>query len=231
MKIELLEFSTLPSTSTYARENASSLHLPSLIIADSQTNGRGRQGKSFYSPAQSGLYMTLAFESENVFPLITPAAAVAVCEATEEISGIRPQIKWVNDIFYQGKKVCGILSELIKHNGKNLFLIGIGINLTTDNFPEELDCAGSFNKAFDKKALAENISKKILEYTELPDNEKIVSEYKKRLFILGKEISFSENGTDFTAKVKDINEWCNLITELPDGSEKILLSGEISIKI
>lgn len=227
----MLEFDVLPSTSTYAREKASTLRLPSLIIANSQTNGRGRQGKSFYSPAESGLYMTLAFESDKVFPLITPAAAVAVCETIEEFSEIRPQIKWVNDIFYNSKKVCGILSELIKHNGKNLFLIGIGINLTTADFPEDLDCAGSLDKALSKKDLAENISKKILTYAESPDNEKVVSEYRKRLFIIGREITFSENGIGFTAKVKSINEWCNLITELPDGTEKILSSGEISIKI
>ena len=227
----MLKFDVLPSTSTYARENVSSLRLPSLITADAQTNGRGRQGKSFYSPAGSGLYMTLAFESDRFFPLITPAAAVAVCEAIEEISEIRPQIKWVNDIFYRGKKVCGILSELIKHNGKNLFLIGIGINLTTSEFPEELDCAGGLDKAFNKKRLAVSICEKILDYTVSPDDEKIISGYANRLFIVGREITFSENGTAFTVKVKGINEHCNLITELPNGTEKILSSGEISIKI
>lgn len=230
-KIDITEFDVIPSTSTYAKENAASLNLPSLIIANSQTNGRGRQGKSFYSPAESGLYMTLVFEVDKSFPLITPAAAVAVCEAIEEKSQIKPQIKWVNDIFYNGKKVCGILSEAAKCCGKTLYLIGIGINLTTAEFPEELDMAGSFDIAFDKKDLAESISKKILDYIASPDNGKITEEYKKRLFIIGREIAFTQNGVDFTARVKDINEFCHLITELPDGKEKTLLSGEISIKI
>lgn len=229
--IEIKEFDVLASTSTYAKENAELLSLPSLIIAKKQTNGRGRQGKSFYSPAESGLYMTLVFEVKKAFPLITPAAAVAVCEAVEEISQLKPHIKWVNDIFYKGKKVCGILSETAKCGGKTLYIIGIGINLTTAEFPEELDMAGSFNICVDRKALAERISNKILDYIASPDDERITDEYRKRLFIIGKEIEFTQNGIDYTAKVKGINEFCHLITELPDGSEKTLLSGEISIRI
>lgn len=230
-KIETMHFSVLNSTSTYAKENVSSLNLPSLIIADSQTNGRGRQGKSFYSPADSGLYMTLVFEVEKSFPLITPAAAVAVCEALEETAQINSQIKWVNDVYLNGKKVCGILSEATKCNGNALYIIGIGINLTTEIFPEDLTVAGSLGVSLDKAELAEKISKKILDYIDSPDDKRIIQEYKKRLFIIGRDISFTQNGIDFTAKVKDINEFCHLITELPDGTEKVLLSGEISIRI
>ncbi len=230
-RINTVVFDVIPSTNTYAKENAASLSLPSLIIANHQTNGRGRQGKSFYSPADSGLYMTLVFEVKKAFPLITPAAAVAVCEAIEDVSQFKPQIKWVNDIFYNGKKVCGILSETTKCDSKTLYIIGIGINLTTDNFPEELDMAGSFLTDFNKNELAESISKRILDYTESPDNGRIAEEYRKRLFVIGREIEFTESGVDYTAKVKDINEFCHLITELPDGGEKVLLSGEISIRI
>lgn len=230
-RFDIIEFDVIPSTNTYAKENAASLALPSLLIANHQTNGRGRQGKSFYSPADSGLYMTLIFEVKKAFPLVTPAAAVAVCEAIEETSQLKPQIKWVNDIFFNSKKVCGILSETTKCDGKTLYIIGIGINLTTDEFPEELDMAGSFATAFDKKELAESISKRILDYTDSPDDERIINEYRKRLFIIGREITFTENGVDYTAKVKDINEFCHLITELSDGGEKTILSGEISIRI
>lgn len=230
-KLETVKLNTVSSTSTYAREHISTLSLPSLITAECQTNGRGRQGKSFYSPADSGLYMTLAFESERPLPLITPAAAVAVCETVEEISSIRPSIKWVNDIFLSGKKVCGILSEALSVNGKTVYLIGIGINLTTSDFPKELDIAGSLNLETDKQALAENISRRILDFAQNGDGKQTVDEYRKRLFILGGEITFTENNNVYKATAKDINEFCNLIVELPDGSEKLLSSGEISIKI
>ena len=230
-KLETVKLNTVSSTSTYARENISSLSLPSLITADCQTNGRGRQGKSFYSPADSGLYMTLAFEVQKPLPLITPAAAVAVCETIEEISAIRPSIKWVNDIFLNGKKVCGILSEALISNGKTVYLIGIGINLTTSEFPKELDIAGSLNLETDKQLLAESISNRILDFAQNGDGELTVNEYRKRLFILGRDITFTENNKEYRATVKDINEFCNLIVELPDGNKKILSSGEISIKI
>ena len=175
--------------------------------------------------------MTLAFEVQKPLPLITPAAAVAVCETIEEISAIRPSIKWVNDIFLNGKKVCGILSEALILNGKTVYLIGIGINLTTSEFPKELDIAGSLNLETDKQLLAESISNRILDFTQNGDGELTVNEYRKRLFILGREIAFTENNKEYRATVKDINEFCNLIVELPDGNEKILSSGEISIKI
>ena len=230
-KLETVKLNTVSSTSTYARENISSLSLPSLITADYQTNGRGRQGKSFYSPADSGLYMTLAFEVQKPLPLITPAAAVAVCETIEEISAIRPSIKWVNDILLNGKKVCGILSEALISNGKTVYLIGIGINLTTSEFPKELDIAGSLNLETDKQLLAESISNRILDFAQNGDGELTVNEYRKRLFIIGKKITYEKNGNAFEATVCGINEKCNLIVQTDSLNTDILSSGEISIKV
>lgn len=226
-KINILAFDSLSSTSTYARENAETLPLPSLITANSQTAGRGRRGNSFYSPENTGLYMTVVFAAPESCDLLTPAAAVAVCEVLEKY-GIYPKIKWVNDLFLNGKKVCGILAERFITQGRAIVCIGIGINLKTEVFPDELAMAGSINLDCDKSKLAEEIAECLLKER---TNEYILSEYKKRLFILGKEISFSSDGVAQTACAVDINESCNLIVRYPDGRTQTLSSGEISIKI
>lgn len=227
--MNVLKFDVLDSTSTYARENASTLPLPSLIIANTQTNGRGRRGNSFYSPENTGLYMTLLFECEDSIPLITPATAVIVCKTIEKHFGILPKIKWVNDIFLDGKKICGILSECFKSNGKMLISLGIGINLTTSYFPDNLPNAGSLGIDCEKDKLAVYISEAILHYVRNPNETLILSEYEKRLFIIGKNISFTENNIKYNAVVKGINSQCNLMVSLPDNTEKNLSSGEISI--
>ncbi len=200
-----------------------------MIIADSQTNGRGRRGNSFYSPEGSGLYMTLLFEPKEMNPLFTPAASVAVCEVIEKNFGISPQIKWVNDIFLDGKKVCGILCETYISGGKQLVSVGIGINLTTREFPESLPNASSLGIECNKTELAKEISEAFLGLSESDKMNRVLDEYEKRLFIIGKTIGFNENGVSYSATVKGINGMCNLIVEMPDKSEKILSSGEISI--
>lgn len=226
-KINILFFESIDSTSTYARQNAASLPLPSLIIANGQTAGRGRRGNTFFSPKDTGLYMTLVTEDPENSELLTPSAAVAVCKVLEK-HGVEAKIKWVNDLFINRKKVCGILSERFLANGKSVISIGIGINLTTADFPEDLKSAGSINLECSKTALAEEISEALLYQINAADT---VAEYRKRLFILGNEIGFIRDGTKYTAEAVDINELCNLIIRHPDGTTEALSSGEISIKI
>ena len=230
ISIQILYFETIDSTNNYAKNNTGALNLPALIISDEQTAGRGRRGNSFFSPKDTGLYMTLVFKEKSNHELLTPAAAVAVCEALTEI-GSEPGIKWVNDVFVNGKKVCGILTERFFHNGEAHIALGIGINITTSVFPDNLPCAGNIGVSCNKKELADIISGKILDYTVNPDNNEILEKYRKFLFLIGKEISYSKNNIPFCAKVKDINDMCNLIVTLPDGREDILSSGEISIII
>lgn len=227
--MNIISFKNIDSTSTYARSHASDLPLPSLITADSQSAGRGRRGNSFYSPQGTGLYMTLLFEAKKDLPLITPAAALAVCKALKEFFGIDAKIKWVNDVFLNGKKICGILSECFASNGKKLIGVGVGINLTTVDFPDSLPNAGSVGQSCDKALLAKKISRHILEYVDKPDDTAVAAEYEKNLFVIGKQITFTENRISYSAVVKGINSQCNLEVALPDGSLKTLSSGEISI--
>ncbi len=230
MNLNTVKLDIIDSTSTYAKENAASLPLPSLITARGQTDGRGRTGKKFYSPEGTGLYMTLLTEAPSGFDLITPAAAVCVCEALEELLSVKLDIKWVNDIFLNGRKVCGILTEKFICEGRALISIGIGINLTTQAFPPDIPQAGSLGAQIDPQALAESISARILETLEKTDIEKILASYRERMFILGREISFRINGKEMTGVASDINESGNLEVKT-DGGTITLSSGEISIGI
>lgn len=226
-KINRVKLECVDSTNNYAKKNISTLSLPSLITAEMQTAGRGRQGKSFYSPDKTGLYMTLAFEAPESCDLLTPAAAVAVCLELES-AGAKPEIKWVNDVYIDGLKICGILAECFICNGKKYIALGIGINITTKNFPSDIPNAGSLNLTINKDELAEKIANRFL----LPmDRKFILNEYEKRLFVAGKTVSYEKNNKTFTARVEGINEQCNLVVIRNDGTRDILSSGEISIKL
>lgn len=172
--------------------------------------------------------MTLVFEENGNSELLTPTAAVAVCNSLKKI-GVDPKIKWVNDIFVNNKKVCGILTERFLFGGNAFIALGIGINITTCEFPEGLDIAGSINSECDKANLAQEICETILEYIKSPDNDAVINAYRSLLFIIGREVSYFKNNVEYSGTVIDINEQCNLILRLSDGKEDILSSGEISI--
>ncbi len=227
MYFNICKFNTLSSTCTYASQNAENIQTPALIIADGQTDGRGRQGKNFYSPHGTGLYFTLLIKTEAVPGNITPAAAVAVCRAIENLTEKKPSIKWVNDIFVNGRKVCGILTENFIRNGQRYISIGIGINLTTTDFPDGLN-AGNIGEV-SKDALSKEIAEYILNYLEFPCKFDIHGEYDKRLFLKGKRIEFTRNGEKQTAVVIGTDENCRLIIINSDGETEKLSSGEISI--
>ncbi|MCR5522231.1 MAG: biotin--[acetyl-CoA-carboxylase] ligase [Clostridia bacterium] len=231
MKINKIHFDSIDSTNNYARNTAGKLALPALITAAEQTKGRGRNGKSFYSPANTGLYMTVLFKANENFGLITPCAAVCVCEALREYGAYGCRIKWVNDIYLDGKKICGILTERFSVNSEVYTSIGIGINLTTVSFPEEAGPAGSLGKDIPAQELAELIAWKILACNENPDRDRILRQYEAALFIKGKTVTFIIEGVKHRAKVTGINENCNLTLTDDEGNEHVLTSGEISIVI
>jgi BirA family biotin operon repressor/biotin-[acetyl-CoA-carboxylase] ligase len=230
MVMNVIHLEAVDSTSTYARKNAASLSLPALITSGTQTEGRGRQGKSFYSPGGSGLYMSLLFRAAEGFDLITPAAAVCVCKALEEISGKKLDIKWVNDIFLNGKKICGILTERFTCAERELTCVGIGVNLSTTAFPPELSQAGSLGVETDAQSLAEKIAHSLLNVNAGFDRQSVLSEYRQRLFITGKEIEFVQNGVLYNGTAVGITDSCSLIVKTGSGNEITLSSGEISLK-
>ena len=221
-----------------------------VFIAKHQTSGRGRLGRSFFSPEETGLYMSLLLSVEQKLidtDLITPAAGVAVCRTIEEFSPEKPKIKWVNDIYLNKKKVCGILTEGIlnpKEGKISQVIIGIGVNLfePKTGFPTEIENIAGFvfNKDFFKNPADAKYQfvEKLLENLEITlekSQEKItMDEYKTRSLVIGKTVTVITPQKKYAALVKDITEKGHLIVEYEENGkiqQTELLSGEVSLKI
>lgn len=207
-----------------------------LIAAAEQTNGRGRMGRSFYSPNATGVYFSILFTVER--PLqsavsLTGATAVAVMRAICDKTGKQCQIKWVNDLYLNGKKVCGILAEALSglEAGKQQVILGIGINLSTQEFPEELvDKAGSVQgKAIDRVDLIAAIWKELFPFIQNPDDRSWLSDYRTHSMVIGKPIEWREQGSVSRGIAVDINGDGELIVKNCEGENTLLRTGEISV--
>lgn len=236
IKSRIIVYDVIDSTNSEAKRLAISGEGDVVIIADCQTEGRGRLGRSFYSPKGNGLYMSFLIKSD--FPdeksvLLTTATSVIVCRAIEDTANIYPQIKWVNDLYLDGKKVCGILAEAIRNKDNNAIeyiIIGIGINCEGEDFPEDLkDIAGTLG-GVDRNRLAAAVIKGMKNIrTMIADND-FIDQYKKRSLVIGEKINVlnSEIGE---AEAIDIDERGGLVIRTRDGKTKTLSSGEISIRL
>lgn len=236
----VFSYDILDSTNTEAKrriENGQTGDF--LVLADEQTAGRGRLGRSFFSPKGSGLYLSLvlslknaAFESLS----LTAAAAVAVSNSIEKLTGIVTGIKWVNDLYRDGKKLCGILAEAVNRpdqSGIEAVILGIGINLTPAAYPEELrDIVTSLNvPSLDRSDLVSSICSFLLKYRDLPDNAALMEEYRKRSVVLGKKIRFLQNGLEHYGTALDIGEKGELLVEEDNGNRRSLSTGEITVRL
>ncbi|MCR5431844.1 MAG: biotin--[acetyl-CoA-carboxylase] ligase, partial [Lachnospiraceae bacterium] len=224
--------------------------------------GRGRCGKSFFSPMNSGLYMTIALPCEDLpqgVVTLTCRTGIAVSKAIDSIFGCHTGIKWVNDIFLSGRKICGILCEAIAGEDglPTHILIGVGINISTDEFPGDIkDTAGSILGLAQSdaphplpnspqsdalhplpelseetiKRISSEIYRAVIEHLD-PAYDPI-DDYKERSVVLGHDITFTENGTAHSARAIDIDSEGGLIVKLADtGEVKTLSSGEISLRV
>lgn len=233
--VSLHIYDSIDSTNNEARRRAGFDKGCHLYAAARQTAGRGRRGHSFYSPEDTGLYMTLSLpfgESFADIQFLTCAAAVSVCEAIEEFSGKAPQIKWVNDIFITGKKVAGILSELICAEGytASAVIIGIGVNLKTESFPADIaDIAGSIGDIEPEKLCASIADRLIGYYNDLSNNS-LLEKYKSRSLCIGRDVTFVLNGKKITAPAVDIDSSGGLVVDI-NGERVTLNSGEISVSV
>lgn len=235
---------SIDSTNTEAKRMAMNGTSPTTaVLALHQTGGKGRLGRSFHAPAGSGIYMSLLLEpafdiSRSV--LITTAAAVAVCRALEKVCGVSPQIKWVNDIYVGGKKVCGILTEAVTNFETGLIeslVLGLGINIRTDGFPEELlEIAGAVEGDFSANQLAAQVINEILELNQDLESRSFIDEYRKYSMVIGKTIrvykgGYSPKADGVPARVLDIDENGGLVVLYSSGQQEVLSSGEISIRM
>lgn len=235
--IQILYFEEINSTNNYIKAKADSPEFLT-VIANSQTSGKGRMNRNFHSPQNSGIYMSILlkpkFKAENSV-LITAAAAVAVSEAIESLCPVNTKIKWVNDIFINNKKVCGILTEgsLNPDGSFNYAVLGIGINayMPKNNFPEEIrNIAGAVFKEEKenlRNRLISLIINNFLRYYNDLEKRDFLEIYKQKSLVLGKEI-VTPNGK---ALVLDIDDNCRLSVEYKNGEKQFLSSGEISIGV
>ena len=237
-EIKVCVLDSVDSTNNEARRMAErGDEAPALIIANSQSAGRGRMGRSFYSPSRTGLYMSLllgarADIADNV--RLTTAAAVAVCRSIDEICGKASGIKWVNDVYLDGRKICGILCESFSVSAGGRFaVVGIGLNLHTESFPKELaDKAASLFPEGDGRAVfAASITDKLYGFYREPDAENIMEYYRGRSLVLGKKIIFTENGKAVEGFAEDVDDFGGLGVRLRDGSLRRLSGGEISLRL
>ncbi len=211
-----------------------------LFVARRQTAGKGRMGRSFYSPQDSGVYMSLLvrpeLEAEHC-TLLTSIAAVAVAQIIEQEMGRSVDIKWVNDIYVDGKKVCGILTES-SFSGKRVShsVVGIGINITQspNGFPDEIrDIAGALvsedEQELKNRVIAKTVNRFMDYYKALPEM-KFRDEYEKRLLWKGRKINVISADSVYSAEIKGLDEMCHLIVEDDKGTRQVLKSGEITIR-
>lgn len=239
-------FKTLESTNQTAKKiTIDGVANGTVIIANEQTSGRGRRGRKFYSPADSGIYMSIILRPEMTAQnatLITTAAAVAVCRAIEAATGIFAGIKWVNDIFVEGKKVCGILTESVtdmESGSMEYVIVGIGINFSTKtaNFPKDIkNTAGSlFKNKKEIPVMRNRLAAEIInEMTALTKNifdKKIIEEYRKHSIVISKKIDVIQGDKIRHAKAINIDDAGGLVVKYDSGKVETLTTGEISIRV
>ncbi len=206
-----------------------------LVVAAAQTGGRGRQGKSFYSPEKSGVYfsfVTHPMESLQNVVGATTAASVAVCRAIESLTDIRPAIKWINDVYVGGKKVCGILTEALtdfETGTVTSVIIGIGVNISTSDFGPDVDGAGCLACPVRRADLIAAIANE-LNCINLSDRSRMMDYYRSHSMIIGEEINFIRSGVVTPATAVSIHSDGGLEVRLTDGSTTVLRSGEITVR-
>lgn len=210
-----------------------------LIIAECQTAGRGRLGRSFYSPSQTGIYMTLIINTDEDISdavSITSAAAVSVVCAIQSLTDKKPKIKWVNDIYLEDKKICGILTEAVSDfetGSVQSIIVGIGININTSIFPDEItEVATSLGSlGITRNRLVAEITNNLLGFAENLSDKSYLDVYRKHSMVLGKEINYYKNKEKFSGTAIAIDDKGGLVIRNDNGTESILNSGEITIRI
>ena len=211
-----------------------------VFIADSQTRGRGRLGRSFISESGIGLYMTLMFTPDGKMSdtvSVTAYTAVVLRRVIEDLVGINSSIKWVNDIVVNGKKLAGILTEgILSTDGASLerVLVGIGINVHGSILNEEIkDIATTIESsggAITREALAAGIIELFYSGLSTLASRPFVDEYRENSSVIGKNVTVIKPTCTYSAFVEGITDSCELILSLPGGKKEILSTGEVSVR-
>lgn len=241
---DVLYFDTIDSTNNYVKNNYDRLSDGTVVISDSQTKGRGRLGRSFVSDKGVGIYLSVLIKPEIIDHIssLTAMTAVCLCNAIEEVTGVRPSIKWTNDIIMNNKKACGILTEMgvEGETGKIQYVvigIGINVNQNEEDFPKELkDIAGSIKMGCGKNTNRASLCACLLNeldtmYSDLYSNQSLyLDKYKNDCLNIGKRILVMKTKEGIEAQALGINEDFSLLVRYSDGTIESIKSGEVSIR-
>lgn len=231
------------STNIAAKELAASgAPHGSVVIADRQTAGRGRLSRSFVSPPGKGLYMSVVIRPEinmKSVPMITSAIAVAAALAVEKLCGSEVQIKWVNDLYMNEKKICGILTEAsldLEIKSLDYAVVGIGINVRSmkEEFDEELSLHATSVEdetgiVLDRNALCAEVLNNLDIWLGKIEDRSFIIEYRRREYLTGKRITAEYGGKTITGTAVGVDRNANLMVELPNGEIVSLNAGEATL--
>lgn len=228
----------LPSTNATARELAvNGAPEGTAVVADAQTAGRGTRGRAFFSP-QGGVYLSVILRPRQADgSLITSCAAVAVARAIERLCPLAIRVKWVNDLYIDDRKVCGILTEagFTPDNAIDYVVLGIGINVAAVDFPEDIAASatslGNEGAEVDRNALIAAVLEEWERAYATIDSGDFLRESRRRSCVLGRRITVSRGNDRFEAVATEINDHGHLLVEKAGGERVTLLSGEVSIRI
>lgn len=240
---KIIYFDTIDSTNNYSKRIAKEAAHGTVIISEEQSGGRGRLGRNWASPKGEGIWMSVILKPE-IPPTegmkMTQIAAAAVCNAIRSITGLEVFIKWPNDLVVNGKKVCGILTEMAGELTRIEYLIvGIGINANNEAFPEEFQhiatsLAQEKGEKIDRKALILHLLKEFEElyrdYIQKGTLEKTIGVIRNYSAVLGKSIIIIKGEERLKAMVLAINEDGLLEVKYENGKKELLISGEVSIR-
>lgn len=243
--LDLTVLPTAPSTNALVREKANQGRPEGcIIIACEQTDGRGRYGRQFFSPVDSGVYLSLLLRPTAYSPqqatCLTAAAAAAMCQAIEAVTGQQPGIKWVNDIFLRGKKVCGILTEAavgLETGTLNYMVLGAGVNLypPVKGFPEEIQSiAGSVLERScpeAKNRLVGEFLNRFWDFYSHPECRAYLEDYRARSLAIGRNVTVLSAGQKVSAYAYGIDDDFRLLVRYENGDTEALSYGEIRIQL
>ncbi len=238
----ILVYDELSSTNDTAKELVSrgAAH-GTAVLAEKQNGGKGRMGRSFCSPAGVGLYMSVIVHPKlelNDASLITAAAAVVTAQAVEEVCSCDVKIKWVNDLFLNGKKICGILTEAslgLEMKSLDCAVIGIGINVRSgESFPDELkdivtSIEGETGKKTDRNVLCAAVLDGLENIPEIIENRSFLEEYRHREMLTGNHVTAQVGRERFSGIAAGVDDNASLLLKMPDGEIRHISSGEAHI--
>jgi len=203
---------------------------PVVLFADRQTAGRGRQGRDFYS--EGGLYMSILFPTlGEEARFLTHIAAVAVAESIRR-AGVDAKVKWVNDVYVDGKKVCGILAESIVVNGVREYILGIGVNVGTPKglLPSEIRGIAAFFDG-DKSVIAADILRTLFEMINNFSPMRLRARYEALSFLFGRRVNVVKSDEKKPATVIGLSDDLGLLVSYDDGSSEELIAGEVHLNL